>query len=98
MSSVRLDCDNLSFILYLLSCQILSSLVLNSTTVLELTVSVGKLFHTGIFLKANEFALTDLLALGFFSFRLCLRNWVCSSNEKKTFMSISSILCLILKT
>ena len=70
----------MSAISYLPSCQILSSLVLNYTTILELTVSVGKLFHTGLFLKANEFALTDLLALGFFSFRVCLRNWIFSSN------------------
>ena len=48
----------------------MSSLVLNSSTVLGLTVSVGKLFHTGIFLKANEFALTDLLTLGFFQFQV----------------------------
>ena len=48
----------------------MSSTGLNSTTVLELTVSVGKLFHTGIFLKASKFALTDLLALGFFQFQV----------------------------
>ena len=36
---------------------------LNSTTVLELTVSAGKLFHTVIFLKANEFNLTGFFAL-----------------------------------
>ena len=55
---------------YLLSKQILSSMVLNSNTVLELTVSAGKLLHTGVFLKANEFDLTDLFSLGLLSLRL----------------------------
>ena len=45
---------------YLLSFQSLSSLVLNFTSVLGLTVSAGKLFHIGMFLKANEFNFTDL--------------------------------------
>ena len=58
---------------YLMSYQILSSLVLNSTIVLELTASGCKLFHTGIFLKGNEFDLTDLFAQGLFSFRFCER-------------------------
>ena len=58
---------------YLMSNQILSSLVLNSTTVLELTASDCKLFHTGIFHKANEFDLTDTFAQVLFSFRYCER-------------------------
>ena len=65
---------------YLLSNHNLSSFVLNSTTVFELTISAGKPFHTGIFLKANEFSLTDLFALGLLSFRLWSRNWVFSAN------------------
>ena len=55
---------------YLLCFQNLSSLVLNSSTVLEITISSVKLFQTGMFLNAKEFNLTDLLALGLFSFRL----------------------------
>ena len=45
---------------------ILSSLVLNSTMVLDFTISDGRLFHIGIFLIANEFCLMDLLARFFF--------------------------------
>ena len=83
---------------YLLSNHNLSSFVLNSTTVFELTVFAGKLFHTGKFLNANEFNLTDLFALGLFSFRLWPRNWEFSANEKNILISISSILCIILNT
>ena len=82
---------------YLLFYQILSSLVLKSTSALEITISASKLFHAGIFLKANEFNLTDLFALGLFSFGFWPHNWVFSANEKNTFISISSILCIILK-
>ena len=46
----------------------LSSLVLNSNTVFEFTISDGKLFHTGIVLIANEFNLIDLLTRGLFNF------------------------------
>ena len=55
---------------YLLCFHNLSSLVLNSNTVLEFTVSSVRLFQTGMFLNAKEFNLTDLLALGLFSFKL----------------------------
>ena len=77
--------------------QILSSLALKSTSVLELTASAGKIFHTGIFLKANEFHLTDLFALGLSCFWFWPHSWVFSANEKNTFISILSILCIILK-
>ena len=50
---------------YLLSNQILSSLVFNSMTVLELTAYTSGLVHTAIFLMANEFDLTDLCSIRF---------------------------------
>ena len=71
---------------YRLSNHSLSSLILNSSTVLDFTISASKLFHTGIFLKANDFNLTDLFALGLFSFRLWLHNWVFSANLKNMFI------------
>ena len=54
----------------LLSLYNLSSFVLNSVTILEITISWGKVFHTGIFLIANEFNLIDLFARGFFNLML----------------------------
>ena len=71
--------------------------VLKLSTVLEFTVSLGKLFHWLVFLTQNEFILNVFKALGFFNFFELLRVWV-SENSYSPFMEMSCILCTLLKT
>ena len=54
--------------MYLLVPIYLSYMVLKHKTVLEFTISSGKLFHLLIVLTQNEFILNVFKALGFFSF------------------------------
>ena len=83
--------------MYLLVPIYLSYMVLKHKTVLEFTISSGKLFHLLIVLTQNEFILNVFKALGFFSFFELPRIGV-SENLNSPFMEMSSILCTILKT
>ena len=78
-------------------CMYVSYNVLKLSTVLEFTVSLGKLFHLLVVLRQNEFILNVFKALGFFNFFELPRVWV-SENSNSPFMEMSCILCTILKT
>ena len=84
--------------MYLLNPINLSYLVLKDKTVLEFTISSGKLFHLLIVLTQREFILNVFRVLGFFSFFELPRVWVSENSNSPFDMEMSSMFCTILKT
>ena len=84
--------------MYLLNLINLSYLVLKHKTVLEFTISSGKLFHLLFVRTQKEFILNVFWALGFFSFFLITTGLGVCQNSNSTFLEMSSIFCTILKT